>query len=196
MRTIYPDVEFNRRIPGVAGTLSIGIVDEEDREFYAINADADLEALAHPDLQWLVLNVAPYLPVWIGEKDGLLRLEWDTSSPDYQYVKPATLIAADLEAWLAEDSEGGVRAYGWYGCRDLCRIHDLWGDDWDAMPDAMPRYYTGEIRAMYDELGVKPPPHPGGEHQALVDAYHHRGMRRYASKLLAERAGTLTAGTR
>ncbi|GAA3172529.1 hypothetical protein [Nonomuraea salmonea] len=195
MRRIYPDTEFVPGMPGLAGTISIGAVDDTGREFYAINREVDLVAVAeHP---WLMSNVVPFLPV--RPIDGLPhRLEWDPTHPGYDYVQLPGWISARLEGWMSIgwETRGDNRLFGWYGARDVCRIHDLWGDDWSAMPPQIPTRIS-EIADLFDDAGVKPPsmadligtgriPFAAGEHHPLTDAYCHRELHRLG---LAAKAG-------
>lgn len=172
-RIIYPDLEFNPSDPWITGTLALGIVDSEDREFYRVNGDADLPALRHSvSYPYLMEHVLPSLPI---DRDSLT---WDSSHPDYQFVKPAKQIAADLESWLA--TEQNVRMVGYFGTGDLQRIHDLWGNYWEIMPKSLPRTFS-DLEEWATALGIELPgveQGAGQPHHALSDARHHRALHR------------------
>lgn len=177
-RIIYPDLEFLPRMPGNRGTHAIGIVDDAGEEFYRINADFDLYALSllthHPDVQWYVDNVIPFLPV------DPQTLKWDTDHPDYVYVQPAKQIAQNLEDWLTPDAARGIRAVGYYGAGDITRIHQLWNSNWGTMPTVIPRRMP-DLADWADALGIQLPGVEAGAgqpHHALSDARHHRTLHR------------------
>ncbi|MEV7471535.1 hypothetical protein AB0O20_34325 [Streptomyces kronopolitis] len=152
------DCEFNPFDPSLTGLLALGVTDDANRSYYAINADVDLRPLL--DNAFLVEHVLPQLPVTVrrGATDvsatgvrGPLRrwwrrlragrassIEWDTSHPHFQYVRPARQIADDLEQFFHAPTELIAK----YGAQDICRLHSLWGNDWATMPQAVPRYFT------------------------------------------------------
>lgn len=185
MRTLYPDLEFDPRNRTLDGTLAIALVDDKEREFYRVNRDADLlRALTRPFVRD---HVFPHLPLirhkhYRNSNVGSFKPPtWDPAHPDYRYVKSPAAIAADLEEWLALDCADGVRVIGYYGCDDLCRLHDLWGNDWDLMPRAMPRVPEGDLAGWAAQLGISlPGVDEGAEHphHPLSDARHHRALHR------------------
>lgn len=178
VRFVYPDTEFIRTLPGPAGTISIGILDDAGRKFYAINRDVDLAGVAASP--WLMANVVPHLPL----RRTATGLAWDGSHSDYRYVLPQVQIAENLATYFSIDynGAGSIRAFGWYGARDLVRVHDLYGDDWQMMPPQVPRRIT-ELRDLLDQVGVDQPPSMAellgakvAEHHALADAEYHRAL--------------------
>lgn len=172
---IYPDLEFNPDDSGVGGTLALGIVDSNDREFYRINYNANLYALqSSPAYPFLSEHVLPNLPI---HHD---HLQWDRNHPDYQFVKPAHEIAADLADWLAPHEQRGVRMVGYFGTGDLARIHDLWCNNWRVMPKTIPRTFS-DLSEWATVLGIELPgvdEGAGQPHHALSDARHHRTQHR------------------
>lgn len=183
LRTIYPDLEFVPDDPTVRGTLAVAVVDDRDSEFYRINHDVDLRAVAAHD--FLMDYVVPYLPLTVHRTPGLPRwLSWDPYHPDFALVMPASYIAADLAVWLepwtapADDYE--VRCIGYYGSGDLTRLHGLYGNDWQTMPEHLPRE-PFDLAAAAKMLGVTLPGVEKGAvdpHHPLSDARHHRDLHR------------------
>ncbi|MFI7641919.1 hypothetical protein [Nonomuraea sp. NPDC049400] len=182
VRFVYPDTEFISTMPGPAGTISIGVLDDAGRKFYAINRDVDLAVVAASP--WLMANVVPHLPLW----RTATGLAWDSGHPDYRYVLPPVQIAENLATYfsIGYSGAGSIRAFGWYGARDLVRIHDLYGDDWQMMPPQVPRRIT-ELRDLLDQAGVDRPPSraellgaEATEHHALADTEYHRALHRLA----------------
>lgn len=172
MRAIYPDLEYIPADPTVSGLISIGLVDNTGREFYAINHACDLTAIAAHE--WLMANVVPHLPLAPDGKGGLL---WEAGHPEYRHVASPQVIAAGLEAWLQPDPdpEAQVRMYNWFGAGDVSRMHQLWGGDWNHMPRCIPRYGL-ELQTLADALGVEVaiPEEREAPHRAVDDARQHR----------------------
>ncbi|HVE73491.1 MAG TPA: polyadenylate-specific 3'-exoribonuclease AS [Mycobacteriales bacterium] len=159
MRYWY-DLEFLEN--GVTIDLvSVGVVAEDGREYYAVSTDVDLAA-ASP---WVRDNVVNQLP-----------------PPADAAWRSRERIRTELEEFLGTDPV----LWAWYGAYDHVCIAQLWG----AMPDlprALPRF-TLDVRQLWEHLGRPPlPPQPDGEHHALADARHVR----VRWEVLAERAHQL-----
>ncbi|MGW2416028.1 hypothetical protein ACWCV5_28210 [Streptomyces tubercidicus] len=203
---IFLDTEFDPRDMSVSGLLSIGVTDDVGRDYYAINADANLESLL--DHTFVVEHVLPHLPVIVnrGATDasttgarGLLRrwgrrlrrwwrrgrtIEWDTSHPHYRYVRPAEQIAADLEQYFHAPTAPELIAY--FGAQDICRLHSLWGSNWAEMPAGVPRKFT-DLRVLADQLGISElPEQQGTAHRALDDARYNREAHDYLLRQKAQ----------
>lgn len=134
--------------------VSIGVVDEEGREFYAVSTEFDADR-AGP---WVRRNVLPKLPspgnsVWRSRKqirDDLL-----------DFVKPAN-----------SGTRQSVELWAWFAAYDHVALAQLWG----AMPDlpqVLPRF-TRDLRQRWEDVG-KPalPKAPQDAHDALADARHN-----------------------
>lgn len=121
--------------------LSVGIVDEDGREFYVVNADAPLE-LAN---DWVKKNVVPYL--------GEPRVE-------ILSIKPKILD-------FIGDSK--PEFWGYYADYDWVIFAQLFGTMID-LPKGWPMYCR-DIKQLCDDLGNPKLPKQGkGEHNALADA--------------------------
>jgi 3' exoribonuclease, RNase T-like len=139
----FYDAEFGRTAPDVT-LVSIGVVAEDGREYYAVSSEWDpLEV--HP---WVADNVVPQLPP---------ASTW----------KSRSLIRDELEAFLGRD----VELWAWFGAYDHVALCQLWGD-MPSLPRAVPRL-TLDVRQLWQHLG-KPvlPKQDGGLHDALADARH------------------------
>jgi hypothetical protein len=135
--------------------VSIGVVDEWGREFYAVSTEFD-PAKAIP---WVRENVLKLLP-----------------SPADKAWRSRTRIRDDLYEFLVEPLRGRsqetLELWAWYGAYDHVALCQLWG----AMPDlprAIPRF-TFELRQLWEERG-RPvlPSAASARHDALVDARHN-----------------------
>lgn len=130
--------------------VSVGIVAEDGREFYAVSTDFDASA-AGP---WVRRNVLPNLP-----------------NPSSSAWMSRSRIRDELYEFVTAPPTGGVEMWAWIGAYDHVAVCQLWGD-MTALPAAMPRF-TRDVRQLWETAG-KPdlPAHPGGEHDALADARH------------------------
>ena len=130
--------------------VSVGIVAEDGREFYAVSTDFDASA-AGP---WVRRNVLPKLP-----------------NPSSSAWMSRSRIRDELYEFVTAPPTCGVEMWAWIGAYDHVAVCQLWGD-MTALPAAMPRF-TRDVRQLWETAG-KPdlPAHPGGEHDALADARH------------------------
>lgn len=157
MRYWY-DTEFHED-GSTIDLISIGIVAEDGREYYAVNRDADWGRIhEHP---WLMDNVVPYLGT--GER------------------KPRRLIRSEVAAFLAHDVRS-VRdvpeLWAWFAAYDHVALAQLFGRMID-LPVHIPQW-TNDVRQEHRRLGYPQlPPQPGGLHNALADARHVRTMHDY-----------------
>lgn len=121
--------------------LSVGIVAENGREFYAVNADAPLE-LAN---DWVKTNVIPHL----GEPCISIR-----EIPDL------------IKAWIGEETP---EFWGYYADYDWVIFCQLFGAMID-LPKGWPMYCR-DIKQFCDDLGnPRLPKQKSAEHNALNDA--------------------------
>ncbi len=130
--------------------VSIGVVAEDGREFYAVSTEFDpARAIA-----WVRRNVIDKLP--------------PPSDPAW---RPLERIRTDLLAFLTEPDES-IELWAWMAAYDHVVLAQLWGD-MRALPRAIPRF-THELRQRWEDAG-KPhlPPAPPDQHDALADARHN-----------------------
>jgi 3' exoribonuclease, RNase T-like len=133
--------------------VSIGVVDESGREFYAISSQFD-ESKA---IAWVRRNVLDRLP-----------------SPADKAWRSRERIREDLLAFLTDPMQAGdtIELWAWYAAYDHVALAQLWGA-MPALPRVIPRY-TKELRQLWEDRGC--PPLPDAEdrrHDALVDARHN-----------------------
>jgi hypothetical protein len=127
--------------------VSIGVVDETGREFYAVSTDFD-PAKA---IDWVRRNVLDKLP-----------------PPADSAWRPSATIRADLLAFLTEPDES-IELWAWMAAYDHVVLGQLWGD-MRALPRVIPRF-THELRQRWEDAGSPPlPPAPPDQHDALADA--------------------------
>ena len=135
--------------------VSIGVVDEYGREFYAVSTEFD-PAKAIP---WVRENVLKQLP-----------------SPADKAWRSRARIRDELHEFLTEPLRGRpqetLELWAWYGAYDHVTLCQLWG----AMPDlprAIPRF-TYELRQLWEQRGRPAlPAASSARHDALVDARHN-----------------------
>src|SRR5262245_20926152 len=135
LRKYFYDTEFIERGPEFAIELiSIGIVCEDGREYYAISKEFDP---AHAD-EWVQKNVLPLLP----PRDSYpLAFTW----------KSRTEIAEDLKAFFDPQVFGRPELWAYYGAYDhvvFCQIFGTMAN----MPNGLP-YYTRDLKQWCDSLG-------------------------------------------
>jgi hypothetical protein len=187
-RFVYLDCEFLPADPTTRGLVSIGLTDDQGVDYYAVNADMDTTAvLAVP---WMVNNVWPYLPRTMPGVPGHRGL----LDYDDQAVRPLETIRRDIAAYFARTDAAETRLYAYYGGQDICRLHSLWDNDWQVMPEAIPRWFT-ELEALIVEAGRPPlPTQKDGEHHALADARYNRQLHEFVSRKKRRGAFSITPG--
>ncbi|RZS38938.1 uncharacterized protein DUF5051 [Herbihabitans rhizosphaerae] len=148
MRFFY-DTEFIE--DGVTIDLvSIGVVDENGREFYAVSTEFDPEKAG----AWVRANVLDKLP-----------------SPADQAWRSRERIREDLLKFLSPRGEK-VELWAWFAAYDHVVFAQLWGPMVE-LPRQLPRF-TRELRQRWEDVG-KPslPSAPNDAHDALADARHN-----------------------
>ncbi len=127
--------------------VSIGMVGEDGREFYAVSTEFDPARAG----RWVAAHVLPQLP--------------PPSDPVWQ---PRARIRDEILQFLLAPGLP-VQLWAWCAAYDHVALGQLWGD-MPALPPAVPRF-TYEIRQHWELAGCPPVPQSGAErHQALTDA--------------------------
>ena len=145
--------------------ISIGILAEDGREYYAVNDNADWDRIAKHE--WLMANVVPHLP-------------------DEMVWKPKKRIAQEVKEFLLpahgpRPTPDDPELWAWYSAYDHVALAQLWGPMAD-LPRDIPMY-TNDIRSLVDWTGVERlPKQTGTEHDALADARHVKAMYEYIIK--------------
>jgi hypothetical protein len=176
MGEIYYDTEFiedGRTID----LISIGMVAEDGREYYAVNSDAPWDRIKKND--WLVRNVLPSLPVTGRTSlDAYLKNHpnhypqpgIDFVGPDLTdtQVKPRQVIANEVRDFIL--ATPAPQLWAWYAAYDHVVLCQLWGR-MIGLPKGVPMY-TCDLKQEADRLGNPALPSLPGvtEHNALSDA--------------------------
>jgi 3' exoribonuclease, RNase T-like len=135
--------------------VSIGVVDEFGREFYAISTEFDDRAA----VPWVRRNVLDRLP-----------------SPGDPAWRSRSRIREDLQDFLLapvrERPGTQLELWAWYAAYDHVALAQLWGP-MPALPREIPRF-TKDLRQLWDDRG-RPllPDSVEQRHDALVDARHN-----------------------
>jgi 3' exoribonuclease, RNase T-like len=134
--------------------VSIGVVDEQGREFYAVSTEFD-PSRAVP---WVRRNVLDRLP-----------------SPSSPVWRSRERIRDELYEFLVAPLRSGeadaLELWAWYAAYDHVALAQLWGP-MPTLPREIPRF-TKDLRQRWDDLGRPPLPPMAGRHDALVDARHN-----------------------
>jgi hypothetical protein len=151
--------------------ISIGMVAEDGRELYAVNADMQfVRLLNHP---WLLANVVPHLP---RDNDPSWADGWlDYSHPD---VRSREHIRTEVRKFLDDTPDAELWAY--YGAYDHVVLAQLFGPMVDR-PASMPMW-SRDLMHLITERGVDKvtlPRQEGGHHNALADARWNRDVYRH-----------------
>ncbi len=130
--------------------VSIGIVAEDGREYYAVSTEFDPEKA----IAWVRDNVLDKLP-----------------PPADAAWRSRKQIRDEILTFLTQGSRP-VELWAWYAGYDHVALAQLWGS-MPELPRQIPRF-THELRQRWEELG-KPelPAPPADQHSALADARHN-----------------------
>ena len=135
--------------------ISIGVVAEDGREYYAVSTEFDPERAG----SWVRTHVLPKLP-----------------PPASALWRPRTRIRSDLETFFDIDGTEPIELWAWVGAYDHVVLCQLWGP-MTHLPPPIPRF-TRELRQLWEEHGrPRMPRRSPNAHDALVDARDQ--LRRY-----------------
>lgn len=149
--------------------ISIGVVAEDGREFYAVWDDA-LDVCRMDE--WLMGKVAPQLPI---DPDDNRYL--DLSARD---VKSSYEIREDLLKFF-DEGDGKVELWGWFVAYDHLCLSQIWGKMIDV-PAPIPQF-SNDIRSLASWHDIKKfPVQVSGNHNALEDARHNKVVFDYIMK--------------
>ena len=148
--------------------ISIGVVAEDGREYYAVSTEFDPERAG----SWVGANVLPKLP-----------------PPASQLWRSRKQIRQDLEQFFGisgAERSGPIELWAWVGAYDHVALCQLWGT-MPGLPKSIPRF-TRELRQLWEDRGSpRLPPRPRDVHDALVDARDQ--LRRYRLIVSGDEAG-------
>ena len=129
--------------------VSIGVVAEDGREFYAVSTQFDPSRA----IDWVRKHVLDKLP-----------------PPADKAWRPLGRIRDDLLAFLTAPGEP-IELWAWMASYDHVALAQLWGA-MPALPREIPRF-TKDLRQLWDDRGRPHLPAMSGRHDALVDARHN-----------------------
>jgi 3' exoribonuclease, RNase T-like len=179
MRYWY-DWEFLEDGPTIE-PISIGIVAEDDRQYYAVMSEVETDEGLRDRLRghrWLMTNVVPHLPLAVSPEQsgrserspyGRFCLDMNDSR-----VKPRWVIANEVRDFLLVG--GDVELWGWYSAYDHVCLAQLWGP-MVHRPKGIPMWIN-DLRQEAHRLGIAQEDMDAGiqadsaltEHNALHDA--------------------------
>lgn len=139
---IWFDTEFLERTATI-DLLSIGMVDGDGREYYAVSSDCDTSQANH----WVKNNVLPKI--------------------DWKLARPRKKIRDEILEFVGDRQP---EFWGWYADYDWVVFCWLFGAMVD-LPKGWPMFCR-DVRQLVDEVSGNPrlPEKPKNEHHALADA--------------------------
>lgn len=142
--------------------VSIGVVAEDGREFYAVSNEFDASKAGG----WVRANVLNQLP-----------------NPSSEVWMSREKIRQELFSFLTAGGGARPELWAWVGAYDHIALVQLWGD-MTKLPPVLPRY-TRELK-QYWEMAGKPrlPRQAEGKHDALADARHNLVKFRHIERVM------------
>lgn len=162
--------------------ISIGILAEDGREFYAVSSEFDTRRVAQNG--WLMGNVMTSI-----DHDQFITYDFDgcPAVRDIYVTDTAVLtreeIARGIVNFVSDDRN--PQFWAWYSAYDHVCLAQLFGKMID-LPGLIPMY-TNDIRSLVDLASLKPsmlPRQPEGLHNALADAKWNKVRYDYLMEIL------------
>lgn len=159
----FLDTEFIETV-GHIELISIGIVAEDGREYYAVNTDADLSKAS----EWVIENVLMKMPEYKKNKSSVQ----DHFSKFTDNLHSTYWIKERIFEMTAGDPD--IQFYGYFADYDWVVFCWIFGTMMD-LPKGFPMYCR-DLKQMMDERGLTKEwkkehcPDPVDEHNALADA--------------------------
>lgn len=152
--------------------ISIGIVAEDGREYYAVNADMPVKAIR--ENIWVRQNVWVHLPL-VG---STRKLEYRSLDRDSVLVREKRTIANEVRQFLTRHN-GPVELWGYFSSYDHVVLAQLWGTMMQ-LPRGIPMW-TNDVQQVAASMGLENslPAQTGTAHNALDDARWTREAWRY-----------------
>lgn len=174
----FIDTEFCEN-PGTIDLISIGIVCEDGRKYYALNRGCDIKKACRNS--WLEDNV--FLPIYKEHVHGDMRNHISASLSTLKSIfrehgKFTHEIKDEILSFIGEDKKPIF--YGYYADYDWVVFCWIFGRMID-LPDHFP-YYCRDLKQMMDDKGLTNEwkqqncPAPENEHNALADAMWNKKL--------------------
>lgn len=146
--------------------ISLGIVCDDGREYYAVFRDAPWKRVKKH--AWLMANVVPHLPKAYGEARNHMPKSWLFNYDD-SAVKPKAQIAGEVVRFLRGPNEP-IELWGYFAAYDHVALAQLWGPMINR-PPGIPMW-TNDVQQLAEmwELEGFMPEQPPNAHNALADA--------------------------
>lgn len=164
--------------------ISIGIVAEDGREFYAVSSEFDTRRVAKHN--WLMSNVMNSIDhdQWITyDFEGTPAVR-DIHVTD-SHLMTRHQMALEIMGFVGWDRK--PEFWAWYSAYDHVCLAQIFGT-MAQLPGLMPMY-TNDIRTLVDLAKKKPnelPKQPAGHHNALDDARHNVVRYNYLMEILSK----------
>lgn len=152
--------------------ISIGVVAEDGREYYAVSSEFDeFRAFEH---DWLRENVLPHLPyvraAWANPKAAFQPFFLERVTEAW---KPRRTIREDLLLFCNPSQYGEPEFWAYYADYDWVALCQLFGKMID-LPRDWPMYCR-DLKQVADMLGApRFPEQESSEHNALADAHWNK----------------------
>jgi hypothetical protein len=163
--------------------ISIAIVAEDGREYYAVNANLPEKRVRKHE--WLMENVVPHLPQGHGDWKNHMPKRWLFDYSDHR-VKARKTIRREVREFLL--AGGQPELWAWFSAYDHVVLAQLFGTMMD-IPEGIPMF-TNDVRSLVDWTGVyQLPAQVGTAHDALDDARHVKAMYQHIIQTKVEQIG-------
>ena len=162
--------------------ISIGVVAEDGREFYAQNRQCEFRRAS----EWVARNVLVHL-------DEYSMMNHEPFSSHGIVWRNKTQIATDLRSFLDPDVWGKPELWGYYSAYDHVVLCQLYGTMMQ-LPSGFPMW-TRDIKQLCWSLGDPALPKQGkGMHNALADARWTKEAWEFLMTLKGTEAPTVKGG--
>lgn len=190
-RRVFYDWEFLENGTTIM-PISVGMVDREGKEYYAVNSDMDEEVVKKHE--WISRNVWPHLPVngyteaptSVGGGKTEMRPSYlGTLDRTSTFVRPLWVIRNEILAFLSpEDSD--LELWGYYGAYDHVTLAQLWGP-MIKLPKGIPMF-THELMQLWELAGQPEKPLASiTDHKAIDDARRNHYLFERCFQALAQK---------
>ncbi|MFE2994128.1 hypothetical protein ACFXG4_03840 [Nocardia sp. NPDC059246] len=151
--------------------ISIGIVGQDGREYYAVNSEAPWDAIRNDN--WLCSHVVSTLPLIGGQPlkpSTLTGFRWSfVIDKTSTLVKPKWVIANEVREFLTGSAQPELWAD--HSAYDHVALCQLWGS-MIHLPAGIPMWTHDLQQALELTPEFVPPEQTEGQHNALEDARH------------------------